>query len=287
MSVSVVSSGTERARLLQLPNASVELPHFPGYMAAGVVIDGERTLPSGSLVSTRHVGHRSAAVVPAHDLHPVPAGVRAVDAALWHVGVTAMHGLARGSYEPGEPLVVVGAGLIGALVRRFAAAQGSPCIVVAASASKRWSVANETDTRFVLAGSSEWEEERARHALVIDATGTGDGLVGAVSLAGRGGRVVLLGSPRAVVAPLPVGQIHDRGLLVVGAHVRSLHAASEQAGVDLGAPLTERFFSLLAEGVSFADLIEVRAPSDAPDVYRELADRRSAIGFAFDWDSLR
>ncbi len=285
VSVSVISSGTERARFLQLPNASVELPHFPGYTAADVVADANGTLPTGSLVAARHVGHRSSAIARENDLHLVPPGVRMVDAALWHVGVTALHGLERASYQPGEPVVVVGAGLIGALVRRFATALGSPCLVVARSTNKHWTVADEAVTCFVLADSPEFTEERTRHSLVIDATGAADGLVTAVDLAARNGRVVLLGSPRAQLAPLPIRPIHDRGLRVIGAHVRSLRAASEQAGVDLGAELTERFFHFLSEGVSFADLIEMRAPHDAPEVYRELAERRSAVGFAFDWES--
>lgn len=284
VSVSVISSGTERARYLGLPNATVAFPHLPGYMAAGVIVEGSATLPTGSPVAARHVGHQSVAVVPDRDLHLIPRGVRMVDAALWHVGVTALHGLERGSYERGEPLAVVGAGLFAALVRRMAIAQGSTsCVVVAKSASKRWTVAGEVGSRFVLAGSTDFAAEQGRHSLVIDATGTAEGLTTAVRLAADGGRVVLLGSPRAPLAEFPLELVHDRGLRVVGAHVNALHAAAKLTGIDLEARLTEEFFALVSGGASFVDLVAVHRAETAPFVYRQLATSRSLVGAAFDW----
>lgn len=284
VSVSVISSGTERARYLGLPNASVVFPHLPGYMAAGVVVEGSTTLSTGSRVAARHVGHRSVAVVPNRHLHLIPRGVRMVDAALWHVGVTALHGLERGSYERGEPLAIVGAGLFGALVRRLAIAQGSmSCLVVATSASKRWTVAGEVGSRFVLADSADFVAEHGRHSLVIDATGTAEGLTTAVQLAAPGGRVVLLGSPRAPLAEFPLGNVHDRGLRVVGAHVNALHAAAKLTGIDLEARLTERFFALVSGAASFVDIVAIHRPQAAPVVFRQLARCGSSVGLAFDW----
>jgi threonine dehydrogenase-like Zn-dependent dehydrogenase len=284
VSVSVISSGTERARYLGLPNANVDFPHFPGYMAAGVVVEGTATLPMGSRVAARHVSHQSVAVVPERHLHLIPRGTRTVDAAVWHVGVTALHGLERGSYEPGEPIAVVGAGLFGALVRRLAIARGSTsCLVVATSASKRWTVTGETGSRFALADSADFAAEQGRHALVIDASGTPEGLTTAVRLGAVGGRIVLLGSPRALLAPFPLEHVHDRGIRVVGAHVNALHAAAKLTGKDLEGQLTEEFFSLTAGAASFADLVTVHPPETAPAVYRQLATSRSVVGAAFDW----
>jgi NADPH:quinone reductase-like Zn-dependent oxidoreductase len=282
--VTVISSGTERARYLDLPNASVPFPHHPGYMAAGVVVDGAATVPEGRLVAARHVGHQSIAVVPDRHLHLIPSGVGMIDAALWHVGVTALHGLERGSYQPGDPLAVVGSGLFGTLVRRLAIAQGSmSCLVVARSATKRWTVAGEIGSRFVLDDSPELVAERGRHSLVVDATGTAEGLTTAVQLAAPGARVVLLGSPRAALAEFPLAQVHGRGLRVVGAHVNAMHAAATLSGVDLEARLTERFFALASAGASFADVVALHRPEAAPAVYRQLARCGPTVGLAFDW----
>ncbi|WP_170223061.1 Gfo/Idh/MocA family oxidoreductase [Nonomuraea turkmeniaca] len=272
--VSVTSSGTERARFLGLPTADVSFPHSPGYLAAGRVTTASPGLPEGTRVALRDAPHQSRVVVPARAAHPVPEGVTAADAALWQLGLTAMHGLAMGGYRPGEPVAVVGAGLLGIVARRIAAARGSSLrLAVAASDAKAWAARREEGTLFRIAGSGT----AAGCPLVLDVTGTPEGLAVAVASAADGGRVVVLGSPRASLAPMPAGALYERGLSLVGAHIATL-------AEDAAAEFTAEFFAHLAgRRLAFSDVLVPYAAGDAPMAYRRLASDRSFVGAVFEW----
>ncbi len=280
VALTVTSTGTELARFRSLPNAAVKYPHLPGFMAAGRVVASGPPFEAGDTVAVRQVPHQSGVVASRADVHAIPPGVDLVDGALWHLGLVALYGLRRGDYTPGEPMAVVGAGIVGALARRLAVAMGTAdCLVVASSDAKRWTVEKEANARFLALSDAPLDDELARYPLTIDATGTAEGLEAAVALTGAGGRVVLLGSPRAESSPLPVRAIQERGLRVVGAHIGTLKGFAS----GLEAELTETFFRLLADGVSFSDLVERRVPAEAGHVYEVLAQQPSFVAAAFDW----
>ncbi|MGH3713109.1 MAG: Gfo/Idh/MocA family oxidoreductase [Micromonosporaceae bacterium] len=275
--------GTERARYLQLPNASIGFPHVPGSGAVGCVVDAGTGLRAGELVAVRAGTHASLMVVPVERLHAVPEGAHYVDAALWQMGLIAMHGLGMGQYVAGEPVAIVGTGLVGAMARRVAIARGATeCTAVAMSTAKQWSVAHEPATRFVTADAAG--AAHGQHPLVIDATGTAAGLATAMAAVADGGRVVLLGSPRIPTAPVPVRDLHERGLRLVGAHIDTLRDAGAVKGEDLLAKYTDEYFSLIGTGrLSAADLVTVFTPGQAELLYRQLIDDRSLVCAAVTW----
>ncbi|GIH26285.1 hypothetical protein Aph01nite_45950 [Acrocarpospora phusangensis] len=336
--VSVTSPGTERAWFLGLPNAIIDFPYTPGYLAAG------RVRGTGTRVALKGAPHQSTVVVPEASAYPIPEGVAAGDAALWQLALTAMHGLEMGGYRPGEPVAVVGGGLLGIMARRLVAACGSTdCLAVASSDAKAWTAAAERHTRLMsgpasppqldvtsaerpttIRGPLEPDVTSAQspatarghasplerdvtsiqrpatarghasplerdvtsaerpatlrghaYSLVLDVTGASEGLAVAVAVAADGGRVVVLGSPRAARAPVPVGAIYERGLSVVGSHISTL--ADPRA-------FTEEFFAHLAAGrMSFADVLTPYRAEDAPMAYRRLAFDRSFVAAVFSW----
>ncbi|MFI9202997.1 Gfo/Idh/MocA family oxidoreductase [Streptomyces sp. NPDC053048] len=273
-----MSPGTERAHFLGLPTAQVRFPYLPGYLAAGTVRSAGPDLLEGHRVALRGVGHQSLAVAPVESVHRLPDDVAFEDAAVWHLALTAMHGLALGGHRDGEPLAVLGAGLLGAITRRLCAARGpspSVCLAVAASAAKEWTTRTEPGTTFALAEQvGAWSR---RFPLVVDVTGTADGLRTATSVVADGGRVVVLGSPRAMLAPFPCGEVYGRGVQVTGAHIRTLADHEEPA-------LTKEFFAMLAEHrFAVRDLLTPWPVDDAHVAYRRLAEDPSFVGAAFHW----
>ena len=282
--MSVTSTGTERARFTALPNAMVNFPHAPGYMAAGLVADGPNGLVRGSRVAARGVPHQRWALVHRTNVHPVPPTTSLESAALWELALTALNGLDRGGYDPTEPVAIVGAGLVGALTRRLAVARGTTsCLVVAESESKRWTIRNEIPApRFVVADELR-DADRQAYPLVVNATGSARGLVLSSLLAAPHGRIVLLGSPRALTAPVPVRDLQQRGVQIVGAHVQTLAARSSRDGVDHVRRLTEEYFQRLGDGLLLDDLLDHRPPSLAAEVFGQLFADRSAVAVAFDW----
>ena len=149
---SVVSTGTERAQYLSLPNTSVGFPHRPGYSAAGVVLATGRDV-SGvkpeDLVAVRNVPHMSVVTAPAKSVHPVPAGVGEEAAAMVQFGVICGQGVRRAGIEKGDAVCVIGAGLIGLLSQRLAKAAGAGETTVVARSRAKERIATGGGARFL------------------------------------------------------------------------------------------------------------------------------------------
>jgi predicted dehydrogenase/threonine dehydrogenase-like Zn-dependent dehydrogenase len=281
---SVVSRGTERARYLRLPNASFGLG-MPGYSSAGTVVaagPGVEGIGEGDRVAVDGGAHGSLANAPAAKVYPVPDGVAMADAALIKLAVIAGHGLRAGRVAPEDGVVVVGAGPIGLLAQRLAAAAGaSPAAVIARSTAREQLALAGGAGHFLVAGRDAEEIEALGAPVVIEAAGDPEAIHVAVAAAGEGGRVVLLGSPRGVTRRLPLDEIRAKRLELIGAHVSRQDAAEER---DCG----EAFVRALGDGsLTVSDLVGPPIdPREAGLFYRELARDGGATGAYFDWTGL-
>jgi predicted dehydrogenase/D-arabinose 1-dehydrogenase-like Zn-dependent alcohol dehydrogenase len=292
VTTSVVSTGTERAHFLRLPNTRPSFGQSPGYSAAGVVLEvgsGVAGLGVGDLVAAPRVPHVSVATVPAQAVIRVPEGVAPEDAAFVRLGVIARAGVRRARILEGEAVCILGAGLIGALAQRLSSAAGAAEVTVVAMSRRHEASARAGGaSRFLVAG----EDDEAIRALaapaVIDATGNPDAVSAAVSAAGPGGRVVVLGSPRGTTRAMPFEEIRARELRLVGAHVSSLEEEGRRLGVDLATEEAEAFLRLLQDRrVAVSDLVtRVVDPREAGAFYRTLATDRDLVAARFDWTLL-
>lgn len=282
---SAISPGTERAHFLQLPNTVKGYPFQPGYSAAGVVLsshsDGSGVEP-GDIVAVANVPHMSVATARADEVYAVPPGVPLEAAALVQIGVICGQGLRRAEIAEGEGVVVVGAGLIGAMTARLAAAEGvRPVTVIARSHAKESVALAHGAARFLATEEGADEIEELGSPVVIEATGDPAAVLTAIAAAGEGGRVVLLGSPRGVTRDLPADVIRAKRLRLIGAHVASSEPnVRRREGVA--------FLEHLAAGrIQVADLLEdVVDPREAGAFYRRLVTSRELVGARFDWTLL-
>src|SRR5687768_8243381 len=283
--VSIVSPGTERAYYLRLPNARPTFPYFPGYSLAGTAVavgPGVTHVSEGDVVAAIRVRHASVATLRADRVFRVPDGVEVVDAAFAYLGVIAGGAVARADVVPGEPVCVVGAGVVGLLCQRLAAAAGAGPATVVARSRRREQAAAAGGASFALADAVG--EDIA--ALVFEASGDPAALALAARLASPGGRIVLVGSPRGV-GELPLEELTRKRLRLVGTHVENLSPLSARTGRDLYAEQARRFLEVLrTDGVPVADLAaEVIDPREADAFYRRLA--RDALARArLDWTLL-
>lgn len=283
---SAVSPGTERAFFLGLPNAAAAFPAFPGYSLAGTVAavgKGVRRVRLGDPVALS-APHASVAVCQAGDAYPVPPAVSMEEAAFIQLGIIALHAFRKGAVRPGEPVGVLGQGLIGQLLAQLAAAFGAdPVISVARRAGRLTAPLLRAARRIIIV---ERDGAGALDALdvpvVFDATGSPEGIALAVRCAGGGGRVILAGSTRGVTEHMDFGLVADKSLVLVGAHISSL---SEDAR-----PLcAQTFLDLLArKQLDVASLISHRVhPAEAEWFYRRLGGSDDAtVGAVFCWDRL-
>lgn len=289
ITTSVVSPGTERAWFLGLPNARVDFPFRPGYAAAGVALevgDGVEHIRPGDAVTLLGVPHQSLATVPSERVRRVPQGVETRQAAILQLGAVARYGVRRAGIAAGQPFVVVGAGLVGTLTRRLAAASGAgPCTVIASSHTKR-SVAGTDADRFLAVTDGMDAVKAVGAPVVVEATGHADGLVTAVAAAAPGGRIVLLGSQRAESSILPAETIREKRLQVVGTHVCALE---RELALGLSNGITgeaDAVLDALADGRLCVDDLfpeDDLDPREATRFYLRLVRDRTIVGVSFDW----
>jgi choline dehydrogenase-like flavoprotein/threonine dehydrogenase-like Zn-dependent dehydrogenase len=282
--VSAVSLGTERSRWQGLAGAAVRYPHQPGYSLAGTVRavgPGVYDLEPGTPVAVWGAPHQSLVTVARAQVHALAEGADLDAASLVTLGAIAELGVARAGDVAGRSLTVVGAGVIGLLAQRIAAADGAkPCTVVAASSAKDAVVAG--DPAASVAPPAAVVETDAD--VVVEATGAAAGLDLALRAAAPGATVVVLGTTRAEAVRLPLDLVAARGLRVVGAHAGLLDAPGGTAGLDRRSA-AQRFLDRVAGGaVRVDDLVTTHVDAGgAADLLDRLGGDRAQVVPVIDW----
>jgi L-iditol 2-dehydrogenase len=142
------------------------------------------------------------------NLHPVPDRLPGTVAALVEPLACCLHGVERAALEPSRSVAVLGAGPIGLMLCACAADAGARPVLVGGRPQRRG-----------LAQAFGARPGDGRDAdVVIEATGSEQGWRDAVSLARRGGTVVLFsGLPSGTEVPLDAYRLHYEELTLRGA----------------------------------------------------------------------
>lgn len=283
-SCSLISTGTER-RCLQRDFAPgshwdewVTYPFRPGYSFVGATADGNRFCAPAP--------HARYALVEEEHAIPVPDGIGDEQASWFALASIAQLGVAAAPIAPGDPVVVIGAGVLGQLVAQLARRAGAGTVIVVARSRPRLDVAlaHGADAA-VEAGAEAAREEVLRRtggegaAVVFEVTGSEPVFAAALRLARRHGTVVLVGDAGDPGEQRLGPELLLEGLRVVGAH----YDHSDPAGRRRMA--TEFFAALADGGVSVDGLVSERVrPADAPAVYASLTrDDPRRLGVLFEW----
>jgi 2-desacetyl-2-hydroxyethyl bacteriochlorophyllide A dehydrogenase len=239
--------------------------------------------------------HATHALYPANHLRPVPAGVDSEAAAFSTLAEIVMGGVRLSRLTFGESVVILGAGLLGQLAARFCRIAGAWPVLVADPAERRLPFAQQAGHTHILPLTAEQagpEVERltgGRMAdVVFDITGNPIAMQGALKLARRKGRIVVLGSPRGPVSIDFHDEVHTLGLEIIGAH-NSVHPPVETPY----APWTvardvELFLAWQEAGVlDVRPLITHRYSwQQSSEAYQMLLeDRTRALGVILDWSA--
>jgi 2-desacetyl-2-hydroxyethyl bacteriochlorophyllide A dehydrogenase len=278
---SLISSGTEGIALRGLFDPGthwanwVSYPFRPGYSAVGIVAElgpGVRGLEVGDRVAAR-VGHATDHVVPATSCTRVPDEVLLDQACWFGLAKIGLVGALAAGYELGDSVAVIGAGPIGQMSVRWAAAAGAARVVAVDTVSGRLELALAGGATEVVAASAEDALLGGKPRVVVDTTGNATVFASALRLAADHGRVVLLGDTGSPAGQHLTSDVITRGVTVVGAHDK--HGAHQ---------LHETFFQLARTGrFDVSGLTtHVFAPSDFQAAY-DACTNREALGVAFDW----
>lgn len=305
-SMTAISAGTEIANYLgrttfRTPTSAA--PYYPGYCFTGVVVatgPGDNRFEIGDRISGA-LPHAAYALESRPEilgrLAHVPATVSDRAAALSQLCCISLNGVRKAALELGDRVAVVGGGVVGLLATRFCVLSGASRVVVLEPIERRRSAAIACGAHLAIDPASPAVTEQlaevapAGFDVVIEATGDPEPVVTAMSLAAPGGRVVLLGSTRGLVEHFdPYGDIHLKGITVIGAHVTTHPAASTRN--DRWSELANRelVLDLMARGaLDIGPIVsDVITPEEAPATYATLARERSEhLGVLIDWSDSR
>lgn len=292
---SLLSTGTEATVYARAFDAGthwdhwVKYPFYPGYALIGEVEalgDAVEDRHLGQLVAVRH-GHCSEATVPADQTHPLPDGIDPKQAAWFALGKIASHGALAAEHRIGQSVAIVGAGPLGQMATRWAAASGVESLVVIDPVPSRLALARaggatETiNTSVDDARESLWEIIPGGEGpdVVIDVTGHPAVFAAALGLPRRMGRLVLLGDVGRPAQQHLTPDVLMRGVRIVGAH------DTHEDDWD-GTKAIRAFFKLLANNRINLDGLVTHSfrPDQAADAFELVAERRSeTMGVLFDW----
>jgi threonine dehydrogenase-like Zn-dependent dehydrogenase len=231
-----------------------------GYASVGVVEAGPGEL-LGQRVFCLHP-HQDRYVVPIDATLPVPDAVPDARAVLAANMETAVNGLWDAAPRLGDRIAVVGAGAVGSMMAALAARLPGTRVTLVDIDPARASLAAALGCRFASPKQAEDEAD-----LVIHASGSAEGLVTALRLAGFEAMVLEMSwyGDRAVAAPLGEA-FHSKRLTLRSSQVGAVAAARrarwtrrQRLALALDLLADPVFDRLLSGSSSFADLPQTMA----------------------------
>ncbi len=300
----VISAGTERANLVQLPNtvtAKEGFPFYPGYSGAGRVCAigaGVGDFRIGDRVVVNWGGHRSHTLKPTKDILKIEdSAIDLLDAAFAPIAAFSFLGVRKLRLELGESAMIAGLGILGMFAVQAAALSGAIPVLALDFDPVRRALALKLGAAAAFSPDEENVRDKIRAATgggpnaVVEVTGSAAALQQALEYIAWEGRISLLGCTRVSDTPIDYYKyVHARGVSLIGAHTFT-RAQSESAP----GRWTERddyraFLKLAGAGkLQTRPLIaEIVSPSEGSAVFARLAEADSVpLGIVFDWRQVR
>ncbi len=298
---SVISAGTERANLMNLPNTSGRFPYYPGYCGVGRVIaagDGVENVGVGDRVLVTFGGHRSHAVQQAADLTVVTDdGIESLDATFVAIAAMGLQGVRKLRLELGESAMVIGLGLLGVFATQLAALDGAIPVIVSDIDHRRRELALSLGADHAFSPDDENLAEKIRELTggrgvngIVEVTGVAAALQEALTYVARQGRISLLGCTRIPDVNIDFYQrVHLTGVSLIGAHTFVRPKVDSYPGYWTTRDDYRTLLAFIGAGrLQVKPIIsEVVSPQSAHAVYRRLADEKHPpLGIVFDWSQL-
>ncbi len=306
LAFSTVSSGTERANVINAPNTSFDPNHieeFPikdlGYSASGTVTavgEAVSDLQIGDRVAMSWSHHGQFIQVRRANVHKLPENVTLQDAALFHIGIFPLAAVRKCHTELGEAAIVMGLGVLGLVaVQLLRAAGATPIIAVDPLQTKR-EKALQIGADYALDPTAPDFAKTVKAltgggaAVGIEVTGIGAGLDGILDCMAKFGRVALLGCTRDKNFTIDYyRKVHAPGITLIGAHTAARPKAESHGGWWTQSDDVKALIKLHDTGrLTLASLVdETHSPTEAPEVYDRLVKERGFPVVQFDWRTLK
>jgi len=292
--ITALSTGTELGNYEGRSREVPDSPHYPrrtGYCNLGTV----ETI--GNLVTKFRPGdrvlsmlpHVSAFVAPETALLvPVPAKVEAPQAALTYLTQLGVAALRQARYEAGEPVTVIGLGIIGLATVAIAKAMGAQVTAVSNSRLRAAAALRMGAHRVIL---PEDPAETNISPLIVLTANTWPAYHTAVQMADYGGRIAVLGfpgrnEPAPTFNPLDSAWFYGKQLTLIGAgYSPRVDCPPAALRFNLRRNLEYVLQSMASRSIDLQPLITHHLPANRMQEAYELASQhdKSLIAAVFDW----
>ena len=235
----LISPGTERALLLNLPGLNVQYPKEIGYSHVGVITEiasDVTRLQVGDRVASRS-RHASHVIALAELCHKLDASLTDEHAAFFQLLAIALQAVRKTRLEVGEATAVLGAGLVGLLALQVARVAGAlPTIAIDMNEgrlkrARQLGADHTTIAEQAIETIKESDDLAEGIPVVIEATGNPAALETACQIASSGARIALLGSSRGATESFDFYKnAHKRGLTLIGAHISATYRNASAPG---------------------------------------------------------
>lgn len=301
----VISAGTERANLINLPNTGTDengFPFLPGYCGAGRVIAAGKdvaNLKIGDRVIIAWGGHRSHAIKKAQTVLKIEDdSIDLLDAAFANIASFSLLGVRKLKIELGESAMIAGMGILGAFAVQIACLSGAIPVVVSDLDPARRDLALKLGAAAAFSPDEENFVEKVKAATggngpnaVVEVTGSARAMQQALEYIAWEGRISLLGCTRVSDVPVDFYKyVHRRGISLIGAHTFTRAQQESTPGRWTEHDDYRTFLKLVAAGkLQTRPLIsEIISPEAAHAVYARLAETKNPpLGIVFDWNKIR
>ena len=294
--ITLISSGTEMAFLMSLPNTPNKFPQYPGYSNAGKVIAVGKKV-NDIRVDDRVVSmgpHASHVLISENQVQLIPSDLSFDEATFSTLSSVALQGIRKARIELGDSVLILGQGLVGQLALQLAKLSGALPLIAVDLYDSRLHISSRNGADYRLNPEKvDLEEEVKRITggkgtnVVIDTTGNPEVIPLSFELTSRAGRVILLGSPRGESKVNFYSQVHRKGISVIGAHnfvrpkYESFHGWWTQRDDN------ELILKLLNKSMlKVRDLVSLKVNfQKAPEVYKKILEsRKEILGPLLQWD---
>lgn len=301
----VISAGTERANLVQLPNtgtAETGFPFRPGYCGAGRVVaagDEVTELAIGDRVVINWGGHCSHTIKEAKSVLKIEDdSIDLLDASFATIVSFPLLGFRKLKLELGESAMVVGQGILGAFAVQIANLAGAVPVLALDFDPARRKLAVELGATAAFSPDEDHIIDKIKEATggegpngVIEVTGSAAALQQALEYIAWEGRISLLGCTRISDSPIDYYKyVHRRGISLIGAHTMTRPKQESAHGRWTERDDYKTFLKLVAANkIQTRPIIsEIVSPRDATAVYKRLAEvKQPPLGIVFDWEKIR
>ena len=318
---SCISSGTERANVSGVPDGAtgifgdendmrVTFPRRGGYSSSGVVEsvgEGVESVKPGDRVAMSWSWHKEYMNLPESQVYRIPDNVSFADAAFSHIATFPAAAIRKCRLEFGEPVLVMGQGVLGQLAVKLLKAAGAVPVIAAdpVPEKRREALAIGADfafdplqADFAAQVKAVTESDRKTHMgrksgagakVAIEVTGNGAALNTVLDAVAPFARVALLGCTRDSNFTINYyRKVHAQGVSLIGAHTMARPDAESSRGWWTTRDDAMAFLKMLSLGRISLDgfVAEVHSPAACGEVYSRLCAGGAFPVVQFDWTRL-